>query len=73
MAVSITDSPDLLERLDQSFTEGKLWLTIPTLSQSVGPVWLPDYLLHRAEPGHLPAFTAIEAMRIDSSALPPCR
>ncbi len=70
MSVVITDSPDLSGSLDQAFTEGNIWLTIPTLSRSEGPIWLPDYLAHRARIRQLPALTAIEAMRIDPSTLP---
>jgi hypothetical protein len=72
MAVVITESPTLLERLDQTFIEGNLWLTIPSLSRSEGPIWLPDYLAHRAGTPYLPALTAIEAMRVDPATLPPC-
>jgi hypothetical protein len=73
MSVMITDSPVFSERLDESFTEGNVWLTIPSLSRSEGPIWLPDYLAHRVGVRRINVLKAIEAMRVDRSSLPPCR
>jgi len=72
MSVMITDSAVFLERLDESFTEGKVWLTIPGLSRGEGPLGLPDYLAHRADVREVSVLKAIEAMRVDRSSLPPC-
>jgi len=72
MSVMVTDSPIFLERLDESFIEGKVWLTIPGLSRSEGPISLPNYLAHRANVQEIPVLKAIEEMRVDRSSLPPC-
>jgi hypothetical protein len=73
MSVMVTDSAVLLETLDDSFTEGKVWLTIPSLSRSEGPIGLPDYTAHVAGVRRICVLEAIEAMRVDRSSLPPCR
>jgi hypothetical protein len=73
MSVMVTDSPVFLETLDESFTEGNAWLTIPSLSRSEGPIYLPSYLAHRAGVRRISVLKAIEAMRVDRSSLPPCR
>lgn len=73
MSVVISDNTVLVDSLDQKFKEGVIWLTIPSLSRSEGPIWFPDYLAHREGSQPLTALTAIEAMRIDPSSLPSCR
>lgn len=72
MSVVISDSIVLVDSLDQKFKEGLIWLIIPSLSRSEGPIWLPDYLAHREGSRPLAALTAIEALRIDPSSLPSC-
>jgi hypothetical protein len=70
--VVVTDNPALLGRLNENYTEGVVWLTIPSLSRGEGPIGLPDYLAHRAGTARFLNLAAVEAMRIDPSSLPPC-
>jgi HNH endonuclease len=72
MSVMVSDSPVFSKILDESFTEGNVWLTIPGLSRSEGPICLPDYMAHRAGVQRIAVLEAIEAMRVDRSSLPPC-
>lgn len=72
MSVLVCDDPDLLKGLDSTYSNGQVWLTVPTLGEGVGPIALPDYIAHQLRAMSVPALDALAAKRIDPSTLPPC-
>ena len=72
MVISITDDPKLIRQLAPEYPQGLIWITVPTLQKAVGPLALPQYAAHLASEVLHPELIALEALRIDTSMLPPC-
>ena len=72
MAISITDDPKLIRQMAPEYPQGQIWITVPTLQKAVGPLALPQYAAHLASEVLHPELIALEALRIDTSMLPPC-
>jgi len=47
-------------------------VTVPSLGEAVGPLWLPDFAAHQLGEISHPALHALAAKRIDPSILPDC-
>ncbi len=45
--VVVSNEIPLIQNLCQSYEDGIVWLTVPTLGESVGPLSLVDYISHR--------------------------
>lgn len=73
MHVLISDEGDLLRHLDPAYNEGRVWLTVPSCSVGLGPIWLPDYLAHQLGNISHPELEALNSKRCDPGLLPPCK
>lgn len=71
-AILITDDAGLIQVTDHSLDSGAVWVVVPTLGKAVGPISLPEYVLHQAREKSNDQLNAIEAQRVDKSQLPPC-
>lgn len=72
MHVVVCDDHALVRELPAVYDDGKVWITVPSLGEAVGPLWLPDYLVHQLHKTGLPELTALAAKRVDPVTLPPC-
>jgi hypothetical protein len=72
MNVLVCEEPELVNGLDSTYSDGQVWLTVPSLGEAVGPIRLPDYIAHRSQVTQIPALAALGAKRIVPSTLPPC-
>ena len=72
MHVLVSDDAALLGTLDDTFDDGRVWLTVPSSSVGLGPIWLPDYLAHQLGNISHPELAALNSKRCDPSDLPPC-
>lgn len=69
----ICNDPSLVAGLSPDHDEGTVWITVPPLSQAVGPIGLPDYLAHKLGNATSPHLTALEGQLIDPATLPACQ
>jgi hypothetical protein len=72
MTVLITADQNLLAKLDSSYAEGMVWITVPAAKEAVGPISLPVYLGHQTNDAPLPSLVALASQRGDRTTLPPC-
>lgn len=72
MAIQITDDPALLAALPDGYAAGQVWVTVPTISQAVGPITTPNYIAHLVGGIPNPELIALAAARIDPALLPSC-
>jgi hypothetical protein len=72
MNLVVCDKPALVSKLDKAYLGGSIWITIPALSQGVGPIPLLRYLGHQRNALLLPELVALAGQRIDPTTLPPC-
>lgn len=72
MAIQVTDDVNLIADISSDYTDGIMWLTVPTLSKAVGPMPLPNYIAHKLNTLQNSELTEIENARIDPALLPPC-
>ena len=47
MSVVVCDDPMLLEKLDEVYDDGVVWLSLPVLETSIGPLEFPSYIAHQ--------------------------
>jgi hypothetical protein len=73
MTVMVCDDPTLVSRLEGSYRNGGVWITVPAAQDAVGPISLPEYLAHQTDTRALPALIALASKRGDPGTLPPCR
>ncbi|MEQ1929518.1 MAG: HNH endonuclease [Parvularculaceae bacterium] len=69
----ISDDPALMAGLSPDYDAGSVWITVPPLSEAVGPIGLPDYLAHKLGNMTSPELAALEGQLIDPATLPACR
>lgn len=72
MTMAISNDFSLLPRsVLEVYHMGVLYFALPQRQMFIGPVELSRYLAHRNGSCPLPAITAVEAMRVDDSTIPP--
>ena len=59
MSVVVCDDPMLVEKLDEVYDDGVVWLTLPSLEIAIGPLEFPDYIAHKIGENDLPALTEL--------------
>ena len=72
MSVVVCDDPILMEKLDEVYDDGVVWLTLPALETAIGPLEFPNYIAHKIGEQGLPILTELEEKRVDFDSLPPC-
>ena len=72
MTVVVSDDRRLVQQVRNEYKDGLVWLTIPALRQSVGPLCLPNYIAHQTGIKLHPQLSEISSKWIDFSRLPPC-
>jgi hypothetical protein len=72
MHVLVSDDASLHRTLDNTFDDGRVWLTIPSCGVGLGPICLADYLAHQLGNISHPELAALNSKRLDPSQLPPC-
>ncbi len=73
MSVLVCDDPSLVEKIDDVYDDGVIWLTLPALETGIGPLALPSYIGHQLGKQTLPMLTKLEEKRVDFDSLPPCQ
>lgn len=73
MSVLVCDHPSLVEKIDEAYDDGVIWLTLPALETGIGPLALPSYIGHQLGDQTLPMLTELEEKRVDFNSLPPCQ
>ena len=68
----VCDDPILMEKLDEVYDEGVVWLTLPALETAIGPLEFSNYIAHKIGMQGLPILTELEEKRVDFDSLPPC-
>ena len=72
MSIVVCDDQSLVEKLDDVYDDGVVWVTVPALETALGPLEFPYYIAHKLENIHLPKLTELEEKRVDFDSLPPC-
>ena len=72
MSIVVCDDQSLVEKLDDVYDDGVVWVTVPALETALGPLEFPNYIAHKLENMHLPELTELEEKRVDFDSLPPC-
>ena len=73
MSVLVCDDPSLVEKIDEVYDDGVIWLTLPALETGIGPLAFPSYIGHQLGEQTLPMLAELEEKRVDFDSLPPCQ
>ena len=73
MSVVVCDDPSLLEKLDEVYDDGVVWLSLPALETAIGPLEFPTYIAHQTGKRGLSTLTDLEEKRVAFDSLPPCQ
>lgn len=72
MMVVVSDDHALTNSLPPEHQTGLVWITVPSIEESVGPIAAPDYVAHQLGNIQHPALAALEAKRVGASSIPDC-
>lgn len=72
MTVVITDDQALTISLPPEHDTGLVWIVVPSIGESVGPIAAPDYIAHQLGNIQHPALAVLNAKQGDASSLPDC-
>ena len=73
MSVVVCDDPILMEKLDEEYDNGVVWVTLPALETAIGPLEFPNYIAHQIGEKGLPMLTELQEKRVAFDSLPPCQ
>ena len=74
MHLVMADEPNLWQGKGfEPYRNGVLYLMLPQLARFVGPIGLPEYVVHRTNIARIAELADLERHRIDPATLPPCR
>lgn len=73
MAIVISDEPQLVRQIGPRYDSGLVWVTVPSLGRSVGPLSFPDYAGHQTGDVLQPELSEVTGRWVDYCMLPPCK
>ncbi len=72
MSVVVCHDTQLVNTLDNNYDDGVVWVTVPPLGESIGPIGLPVYLAHLQTNQVHDGLAALATKRHNPSHLPSC-